>query len=100
MPRTSIVLIFCSQTGMMSHFLFQYHIPHLEKLARFLANRESFPLNHLPCTVHNGMGLIHRNSFQVNSVFCAQPRKFSPLEIFAIYGIYMRLGTYKNFDES
>ena len=40
-----------------------------------------FPLNHLLCTVHNGMGLMHRESFPVNSVFCAQPRKFSPSKV-------------------
>ena len=52
----------------------------------FLANREIFPLNHLLCTVHNGMGLMHRKSFPVNSVFCVQPQVF-PLESFAVYGI-------------
>ena len=32
-----------------------------------------FPLNHLLCTVvHNGMGLMHRKNFPVNSVFCPQ----------------------------
>ena len=36
-----------------------------------------FSLNHLLCTVHDGHGLMHRESFPVNSVFCAQPRKFS-----------------------
>ena len=40
-----------------------------------------FPLNHLLCTVHNGMGLMHRESFPVNGVFCAQPRKFSSLKV-------------------
>ena len=40
-----------------------------------------FPLNHLLCTVHNGMGLMHRESFPVNGVFCAQPRKFSPSKV-------------------
>ena len=43
----------------------------------FSANCESFPLNHLLCTVHDGHGLMHRESFPVNSVFYAQPRKFS-----------------------
>ena len=32
-----------------------------------------FPLNHLLCTVHDGLGLMHYESFPVNSVFCAQP---------------------------
>ena len=32
-----------------------------------------FPLNHLLCTVHDGHGLMHCESFPVNSVFCAQP---------------------------
>ena len=36
-----------------------------------------FPLNHLLRTVHDGHGLMHRVSFPVNSVFCAQARKFS-----------------------
>ena len=47
----------------------------------FSANRESFPLNHLPCTVHNGVDLMHRKNFPVNSAFCAQPRKFSPSKV-------------------
>ena len=46
----------------------------------FLANRESFPLNHLLCTLHNGMGLMHHESFPVSSVFCAQPRKFCRIQ--------------------
>ena len=33
--------------------------------------------NHLLCTVHDGHGLMYCESFPVNSVFCAQPRKFS-----------------------
>ena len=32
-----------------------------------------FPLNHLLCTVHDGHGLMHCESFPVNSVFYAQP---------------------------
>ena len=52
-----------------------------EKLSRFLAYRKSFPLNHLLCTVHNGMDLMHRKSFPVNSVLCAQPQKFSPSKV-------------------
>ena len=36
-----------------------------------------FPLNHLLCTVHDGHGLMHREIFPVNSVFCAQLQKFS-----------------------
>ena len=35
-----------------------------------------FPLNHLLCTVHDGHGLMHQESFPVNSVFYAQLRKF------------------------
>ena len=27
------------------------------------------------------MGLVHRESFPVNGVFCAQPRKFSPSKV-------------------
>ena len=52
-----------------------------ENLRGFLANREVFPLNHLPCTVHNGMGLMHHESFPENSVFCAQPWKFPPSKV-------------------
>jgi len=40
-----------------------------------------FPLNHLLCTVHNDHGLMHRKSFPVKSVFCAQPRTFSHSKI-------------------
>ena len=40
-----------------------------------------FPLNHLLCTVHDGHGLMHCESFPVNSVFCAQLRKFSHLKV-------------------
>ena len=40
-----------------------------------------FPLNHLLCTVHDGYGLMYRESFPVNSVFCAQPQKFSHLKV-------------------
>ena len=47
----------------------------------FSANRKSFPFNHLPCTVHNGMDLMHRENFPVNSAFCAQPRKFSSSKV-------------------
>ena len=68
----------------------QYEIPYTAKLSRgktfavftvFQPIAKVFPLNHLPCTVHNGMGLMHRESFPVNSVFCAQPRKFSPSKV-------------------
>ena len=52
-----------------------------ENFRGFLANRESFPLESLLCTVHNGMGLMHRESFPVNGVFCAQLRKFSPSKV-------------------
>ena len=44
-----------------------------------------FPLNHLLCTVHNGKGLMHRESFPVNSVLCTTAKVF-PLESFAVYG--------------
>ena len=40
-----------------------------------------FPLNHLLCTVHDGHGLIHREVFPVNNVFCTQLRKFSPSKV-------------------
>ena len=45
-----------------------------------------FPLNHLPCTVHNGMDLMNRENFPVNSVLCTTAKVF-PLESFAVYGI-------------
>ena len=86
-----------------SYQKFILHIlPYTAKLSRgktfavftvFQPIAKVFPLNHLPCTVHNGMGLMHRESFPVNSVFCAQPRKFSPskvlpytiIDIFTVY---------------
>ena len=43
----------------------------------FSADCKIFPLNHLLCTVHDGHGLMHLESFLENSVFCTQPRKFS-----------------------
>ena len=39
------------------------------------------PLNHLLYIVHDGHGLMHRKSLQVNSVFCAQLPKFSPSKV-------------------
>ena len=36
---------------------------------------EVFPLNHLLYTLHEVHGLMHRKSFPVTSVFCAQPQK-------------------------
>ena len=72
------------------------NVPYTAKLSRgetfavftvFQPIAKVFPLNHLPCTVHNGMNLMHREKFPVNSVFCAQPRKFSPSKVFfAVYG--------------
>ena len=65
-------------------------IPYTAKLSRgktfavftiFQPIAKVFPLNHLPCTVHNGMGLMHCESFPLNGVFCAQPRKFSPSKV-------------------
>ena len=53
-----------------------------------------FPLNHLPCTVHNGMGLMHHKNFPVNSVFCAQPQKFSPLKVLP-YTVTHTIGRFK-----
>ena len=50
-----------------------------------------FPLNYLLCTVHNGHGLMHRGSFPVKSVFCAQLRKFSHLKVlpYTVYRCYV-----------
>ena len=47
-----------------------------------------FPLNHLLCTVHDGHGLMHCESFPVNSIQCilCTIAKGFPLESFAIYG--------------
>ena len=62
-------------------------IPYMAKLlsgktfAVFQPITKVFPLNHLLCTVHDGHGLMHCESFPVNSVFCAQPRKFSHLKV-------------------
>ena len=65
-------------------------IPYTAKLSRgktfavftvFQPIAKVFSLNHLPCTVHNGMDLMHRENFPVNSVFCAQPRKFPPSKV-------------------
>ena len=47
----------------------------------FSADHESFPLESLAMYVHDGHGLMHRESFPVNSVFCAQPQKFSPSKV-------------------
>ena len=47
----------------------------------FSQSLKVFPLNHLLCTVHDGHGLMHRESFTVNSVFSAQPQKFSHLKV-------------------
>ena len=46
-----------------------------------------FPLNHFLCTVHDGHGLMHHESFPVNSVFYARPRKFPHSKVFAVYSI-------------
>ena len=43
----------------------------------FSADCESFPLNHFLCIAYDGHGLMHHESFPVNSAFCAQPQKFS-----------------------
>ena len=50
-----------------------------------------FPLNHLPCTIHNDVDLMHCENFPVNSAFCAQPRKFSPSKVlpYTVYGMDM-----------
>ena len=48
-----------------------------ENLRDFHPIAKVFPLNHLLCTVQDGHGLMHHESFPVNSVFCTQPRKFS-----------------------
>ena len=46
-----------------------------------------FPVNHLLCTVHDGNGLMHRKSFPVNNVFCAQLQKFSHSKVLP-YTVY------------
>ena len=52
-----------------------------------------FPLNHLLCTVHDGHSLMHRKSFPVNSVFCAQPQKFSHSKVllYIVFKTWMKL---------
>ena len=65
-----------------THIIAYVHtqIPYTVKLssgktfAVFQPIMKVFPLIHLLCTVHDGHGLM---SFPVNSVFYAQPRKFS-----------------------
>ena len=42
---------------------------------------ENFLLNYLLCTVYDGHGLMRCKSFPVYSVFCAQPRMFSPSKV-------------------
>ena len=41
-----------------------------------------FPLNHLLCIVHDGHGLMHRESFPVNSVFYVHNRESFPIRKF------------------
>jgi len=43
----------------------------------FNQSREFSTLNHLLCTVNDGLNLKHHESFPVHGVFCAQQRKFS-----------------------
>ena len=56
-----------------------------------------FPLNHLLCTVHNGHDLMHRESFPVNSVFCAQPRSFPTRKFFRIRYLPQNDGSFSLF---
>ena len=51
-----------------------------ENFCGFLVNLESFSLNHLLCTVHNDMGLMHRESFL--------PRKFCRIRYLLILPRY------------
>ena len=57
------------------------------KLLQFLANRESimkfFPLL---CTVHDGFGLMHCESFLVNSALCTTSKVFLR-ETFTVYSV-------------
>ena len=46
----------------------------------FCSFHESFPL----CTVHNGLGLKHHESFPVNNMFCAQSQSFPPRNIWHV----------------
>ena len=71
-------------------------LPYTAKLSRgetfavfmvFQPIAKVFPLNHLPCTVHNGMDLMHHENFPVNSVFCAQPRKFCRMR-YSFYHVF------------
>ena len=74
-------------------------IPYTAKLSRgetftvftvFQPIAKVFPLNHLPCTVHNGMDLMSRENFPVNGVLCTTAKVF-PFESFAVYGTLYRL---------
>ena len=65
-------------------------LPSIRKIFRgFSADLESFPLESLAVyTVHDGHGLMHRKSFPVNSIFCAQPRKFSHSKVLPHIYVY------------
>ena len=79
-------------------------VPYTAKLSRgktfavftvFQPIAKVFPLNHLPCTVHNGMDMMYRENFPVNSAFCAQPRKFSSSKVLSytvLCGVHEGIG--------
>ena len=78
------MLVFCACTCPKAS-----NIPYRAKLssgktfavfAGFQPIAKVFPLNYLLCTVHEGHGLMHRESFPVNSVFCARLRKFCRIQ--------------------
>ena len=56
-----------------------------------------FASNHLLCTVHDGHGLMHHESFPVNSVFCAQPLKFSHSKVLPYTIAYFRRSSKSGF---
>ena len=57
----------------------------VKTFAVFKLIAKGFPLNHLLCTAHNGLGLMHCVSFPVNSVLCTIAKVF-PLKTFVVYG--------------
>ena len=84
----AITTLYVTHIKLMSlvlHYVCLHHcIPYMAKLLRrksfaiFQSIAKVFPLNHLLYTVHDGLSLMHHESFPVNSAFWAQQRKFSP----------------------
>ena len=67
-----------------------FRVGKLSQFSRFFSRSQ--PLNHLLYTAYDGHSLMHRESFPVNSVFCAQPRKFSHSKVLP-YTVFFTLST-------